>query len=145
MSAIVTALPTSRPFAPRAGRPAVRSTGQRHGRTVSSRSGLRVIRATDYRSHGSSRRRPSVAVMMLVGVAVVAAVALGGLFGARAAADSVTAGRPAEPLYVIAEPGDTLWSIAARIAPNASITEVVDQLVVLNGTSITAGQAVRVP
>jgi hypothetical protein len=145
MSAIVTALPTSRPFAPRASRPAARSTGRRYGLADSSRPALRVVRATEYRAHNPSRRRPSVAVMALVGVAVVAAVALGGLFGARAAADSVTAGRPAEPLYVIAEPGDTLWSIAARIAPNASITEVVDQLVVLNGTSITAGQAVRVP
>ena len=140
MSAIVTALPTSRSFAPRARRPAARRTDR-----GSSRPALRVVRATEYRASGASRRRLSVAIMALVGVAVVAAVALGGLFGARAAADSVTAGRPAEPLYVIAEPGDTLWSIAARIAPNASITEVVDQLVVLNGTSITAGQAVRVP
>ena len=140
MSAIVTALPTSRSFAPRASRPAARRID-----VGSSRPALRVVRATEYRASGASRRRPSVAIMALVGVAVVAAVALGGLFGARAAADSVTAGRPAEPLYVIAEPGDTLWSIAARIAPNASITEVVDQLVVLNGTSITAGQAVRVP
>lgn len=141
MSAIVTALPTSRPFAPRSSRPVAR----RHDHAGSTRPTLRVVRATEYRDAGISRRRPSVAVMVLVGVAVVAAVALGGLFGARAAADSVTAGRPVEPLYVIAEPGDTLWSIAARIAPNASITEVVDQLVVLNGTSITAGQAVRVP
>lgn len=140
MSAIVTALPTSRSFAPRASRPAARRTDR-----GSSRPAVRVVRATEYRASGTSRRRPSVAIMTLVGVAVVAAVALGGLFGARAAADSVTAGRPTEPLYVIAEPGDTLWSIAARIAPNASITEVVDQLVVLNGTSITAGQAVRVP
>ena len=145
MFSFVTPRPSSFLFAPGGARPGARTTGHRHVRTDSSRSGLRVVRATDYRSHGSSRRRPSVAVMALVGVAVVAAVALGGLFGARAAADSVTAGRPAEPLYVIAEPGDTLWSIAARIAPNASITEVVDQLVVLNGTSITAGQAVRVP
>ena len=140
MSAIVTALPTSRSFAPRASRPAARRID-----VGSSRPALRVVRATEYRASGASRRRPSVAIMALVGVAVVAAVALGGLLGARAAADSVSAGRPAEPLYVIAEPGDTLWSIAARIAPNASITEVVDQLVVLNGTSITAGQAVRVP
>lgn len=140
MSAIVTALPTSRSFAPRASRPAARRID-----VGSSRPALRVVRATEYQAPGISRRRPSVAIMALVGIAVVAAVAFGGVFGARAAADSVTAGRPAEPLYVIAEPGDTLWSIAARIAPNASITEVVDQLVVLNGTSITAGQAVRVP
>lgn len=145
MSAIVTALPTSRSFAPRASRSTARSAGSRNRLAGGSRPVARVVRATEYRSHTASRRRPTVAVMGLVGAAVVAAVALGGLFGARAAADSVTAGRPAEPLYVIAEPGDTLWSIAARIAPNASITEVVDQLVILNGTSITAGQAVRVP
>jgi Tfp pilus assembly protein FimV len=139
MSAIITALPTSRSFAPR------RTAASRHPVVRSAAPATsRVVRATEYRAH-SATRRPSVGVMALVGLAVVAAVALGGLFGARAAADAVTAGRPTEPVYVIAEPGDTLWSIAARIAPNASITEVVDQLVVLNGTSITAGQAVRIP
>ena len=140
MSAIITALPTSRSFAPR------RTAASRHSVVRSAAPATsRVVRATEYRAHSATRRRPSVGVMALVGLAVVAAVALGGLFGARAAADAVTAGRPTEPVYVIAEPGDTLWSIAARIAPNASITEVVDQLVVLNGTSITAGQAVRIP
>jgi hypothetical protein len=66
------------------------------------------------------------------------------LFGASAAADG-SAGRSVAPKYVVAQPGDTLWSIGERIAPNASITEVVDELVRLNGTSISSGQLVRIP
>jgi nucleoid-associated protein YgaU len=46
---------------------------------------------------------------------------------------------------VIAESGDTLWAIAQRIAPNTKITEVVDQLVLMNGDQITTGQLVRIP
>ena len=45
----------------------------------------------------------------------------------------------------MAQPGDTLWSIGERIAPNAPISEVVDQLVRLNGTAITSGQLIRIP
>jgi len=141
MSAIITALPRSQSVVSRSGYGAGRS-----------RSGvqLRAVHPATYRARRAvatpmAHRRPSVAVLAVVAVAIAGAVALGGLFGARAAADAVAPGRPVAPLYVIAEPGDTLWSIAARIAPHASITEVVDQLVVLNGTSITAGQAVRVP
>jgi hypothetical protein len=142
MSAIITALPTSR---------SIVAPGARRGGPIRvSDQPLRAVHPATYRARHTAvrptaHRRPSVGVMALIAIVVAAAVALGGLFGARAAADAVSPGRAAAPLYVIAEPGDTLWSIAARIAPHASITEVVDQLVVLNGTSITAGQAVRVP
>jgi Tfp pilus assembly protein FimV len=78
--------------------------------------------------------------------AVAAAVLLSmfSLFGASAAADG-SAGRFAAPKYVVAQPGDTLWSIGERIAPNAPISEVVDHLVRLNGTAITSGQLIRIP
>ena len=41
--------------------------------------------------------------------------------------------------------GDTLWAIARRIVPVGSITDLVDQLVVMNGDEIVAGQEVRLP
>jgi nucleoid-associated protein YgaU len=66
------------------------------------------------------------------------------LFGTSATADS-SVGQAFAPKYVVAQPGDTLWSIGERIAPNAAITEVVDELVRLNGTKISAGQLVRIP
>jgi Tfp pilus assembly protein FimV len=54
-------------------------------------------------------------------------------------------GQLVEPRTVIAQPGDTLWAIAQRVAPQANISELVDELVRLNGDAIVAGQLVRIP
>jgi hypothetical protein len=90
------------------------------------------------------RRRRAGVTAAVVSVSLAAAITVFSLFGASAAADG-SAGRPVAPKYVVAQPGDTLWSLGQRIAPNASITEVVDELVRLNGTTIQAGQLVRIP
>jgi len=55
------------------------------------------------------------------------------------------AGQSIEPRTVIAQPGDTLWAIAKRVAPQANISDLVDQLVRINGDAIVAGQLVRIP
>lgn len=68
-----------------------------------------------------------------------------GIFGGAARADENTPDRVFAPRVVIAQPGDTLWAIARRIAPVGNITELVDQLVLMNGAEITAGQEVRLP
>ncbi|MEO7556590.1 MAG: LysM peptidoglycan-binding domain-containing protein [Acidimicrobiales bacterium] len=50
---------------------------------------------------------------------------------------------PAGATYVV-QPGDTLWSIARRLAPNVDITAAVDRLAELNGSSaIQIGQRLR--
>lgn len=90
------------------------------------------------------RRRRTGAVATVVAIALAAVISVFSLFGSSAIAVD-TAGRDLAPKYVVAQPGDTLWSIGERIAPNASITEVVDELVRLNGTSISSGQLVRIP
>lgn len=90
------------------------------------------------------RRRRTGAVATVAAVALVAVISVFSLFGGSAMAGD-TAGRDLAPKYVVAQSGDTLWSIGQRIAPNASITEVVDELVRLNGTSISSGQLVRIP
>lgn len=90
------------------------------------------------------RRRLGVAVAAL-GLLAVAIFGLVGVFGGSARADENTPGRISTPRVVIAQPGDTLWAIARRIAPVGSITELVDQLVRMNGDNITAGQEVRLP
>ncbi|MFZ9421957.1 MAG: LysM peptidoglycan-binding domain-containing protein [Ilumatobacteraceae bacterium] len=90
------------------------------------------------------RRRRTGAVATLAAVAMAAVISVFSLFGSSAMAGD-TAGRDLAPKYVVAQPGDTLWSIGQRIAPNASITEVVDELVRLNGTAISSGQLVRIP
>ena len=90
------------------------------------------------------RRRRTGAVATVAAVALAAVISVFSLFGGSAMAGD-TAGRELAPKYVVAQSGDTLWSIGQRIAPNASITEVVDELVRLNGTSISSGQLVRIP
>lgn len=90
-------------------------------------------------------RRRRLGLMGLVAtVFMVAGLSVFSLFGSSAAADG-TVGKATAPKFVVAQAGDTLWSIGQRIAPNAAITEVVDELVRLNGTTIQAGQLVRIP
>ncbi|MGI9029230.1 MAG: LysM peptidoglycan-binding domain-containing protein [Ilumatobacteraceae bacterium] len=53
---------------------------------------------------------------------------------------------PAAPLHVVAEPGDTLWSIAEEHHGTSGFRSYLDTLIQLNGgTAIQAGQAVRLP
>ena len=77
-------------------------------------------------------------LVMVTGISVVS------LFGTSASADGLN-GQSTAPKFVVAQTGDTLWSIGERIAPNAAITEVVDELVRLNGSTIQTGQLVRIP
>jgi Tfp pilus assembly protein FimV len=88
------------------------------------------------------RRRRAMVSLALAALAVTVSFAM---LDTSAAADRPTAENLATPKFVIAESGDTLWAIAQRIAPNSNITEVVDQLVLMNGDQITTGQLVRIP
>lgn len=90
------------------------------------------------------RRRltAAFAVLLLLAVSIFSLVAV---FGGPAKATEFTSGQGSTPHVVIAQPGDTLWAIARRIVPVGSITELVDQLVVMNGDEIVAGQEVRLP
>ncbi len=89
------------------------------------------------------RSRRLGAIAAVTAVAVAAMLSVFSLFGGSAAAENSS--RATAPKYVVAQPGDTLWLIGQRIAPNASITEVVDELVRLNGTAIASGQLIRIP
>ena len=90
------------------------------------------------------RRRLAAALTALVLLAV-SIFGLVSVFGGSAPAGQSTSSQASMPHVVIAQPGDTLWAIARRIAPVGSITKLVDQLVVMNGDEIVAGQEVRLP
>lgn len=47
--------------------------------------------------------------------------------------------------YVVALTGDTMWSIAQRVDPYGNITLLVDQLVIINGGTVTPGQKILLP
>ena len=83
-----------------------------------------------------------VATMLILGVVIAGVI---GSTGTTAQADQAVAGQSIEPRTVIAQPGDTLWAIAQRVAPQANISDLVDELVRLNGDAIVAGQLVRIP
>jgi nucleoid-associated protein YgaU len=83
-----------------------------------------------------------VAAMLVLGVVIAGVI---GATGTSAQADQAVAGQSVEPRTVVAQPGDTLWAIAQRVAPQANVSELVDELVRLNGDAIVAGQLVRIP
>jgi Tfp pilus assembly protein FimV len=46
----------------------------------------------------------------------------------------------------VVAPGDTLWSIAAQVAPHADVRDTVERLVELNGDGpIVVGEELRLP
>jgi LysM repeat protein len=96
-------------------------------------------------SRGVYARRRLAAVGLLVAILALAVTAVVGATGSPAEADLTVAGAAMEPQYIIAQPGDTLWAIAQRIAPLANTADLVDELVRLNGDQIAAGQQVRIP
>ena len=55
--------------------------------------------------------------------------------------------RPAPSIHYVVEPGDTLWSIARRVAPGRDPRPVVDAMVEANDLrgGLQAGQELSVP
>ena len=108
-------------------------------------------------------RRRLLAVTLVVTACVVAFLLVGaistGLAGGghpssaagasspTSAAAASAAGVAAAPVsYRLVQPGDTLWSIAASIAPHSDLRRTVDRLVAANGNGpLTVGQHLRLP
>ena len=100
------------------------------------------------------RRRQIVAAVVLIATLLLVAAAVARIAGdpsptspsSPTSAAAPSAAGVAAPPTVIVEPGDTLWSIAAEVAPGVDVRVVVDRLVALNGTApIVPGQQLEVP
>ena len=93
------------------------------------------------------RRRAVVGTMLAALVAVGLVTAHDVLAGSGGVPASAAVSLPAQArAHVVAEAGDTLWSIASAHHGDASITRYVDALVDLNGgATIQAGQEVVLP
>jgi Tfp pilus assembly protein FimV len=76
-------------------------------------------------------RRRFVAVALGLGLVVVVGQASAALGGSSLA----PAERRPQVETVVVEPGDTLWSIAQRLAPGSDPRDVVDALVQARGTT----------
>ena len=124
--------PASLPGARPASRPAARKSAQHPS----------MANTASVATYQRRRLVVLVAVMLILGVVIAGVI---GATGTTAQADQAVAGQSIEPRTVIAQPGDTLWAIAQRVAPQANISDLVDELVRLNGDAIVAGQLVRIP
>jgi LysM repeat protein len=93
-------------------------------------------------------RRRRLAVLAVLAVVLVAALLLANAVLARTAGGGTphpVAGT-SRAAVVIVQPGDTLWSIARRLHPEADVRLVVDQLVDLNGRApLAVGQRLQLP
>ena len=123
-----------------ASRPAVRPAARRSAQHPSL--ATNADNATSVATYQRRRLVVLVAAMLVLGVVIAGVI---GATGTSAQADQAVAGQSVEPRTVVAQPGDTLWAIAQRVAPQANVSELVDELVRLNGDAIVAGQLVRIP
>ncbi|MBM3718682.1 MAG: LysM peptidoglycan-binding domain-containing protein [Actinobacteria bacterium] len=114
--------------------------------TMSARRAPVAPASTERRSTGTTgpsltvfrRRRLTVAAVSLFSVFSV-------VLATTALATDPSADIPPAPRTLVARPGDTIWGIARQIAPSGDITELVDALILTNGSQIKAGQIVRIP
>jgi hypothetical protein len=90
-------------------------------------------------------RRGRLALVVLVAMLLGGLVALARSSASTASGPAPTSGtRPS----LVVQPGDTLWSIATKLAPNADPRETVQRIVDLNGmagTAVYAGEQLRLP
>ena len=91
-------------------------------------------------------RRGRVVLTMLVALPIVIGAMVFALNGGGAAATGEQTHVTFH--YVTVQSGDSLWSVASRIAPNADPRDVIADLVNLNGLSsavVTPGQQLAIP
>lgn len=87
------------------------------------------------------RRRRVVGTALAVAVASMVTIAM----GTSAIANEPGVGNQNVPRAIVVQQGDTLWEIARRIAPTGNISNLVDELVRINGADLQVGQIIRVP
>lgn len=118
--------------------------GREHSDTDSSGYGRRVV-GTRLRLTARGRR----VLAALTAIAVSALVTALVLFGAGQAQAGVGEGAPQDTfLTITVVPGDSLWSIAGRVAPTVDPRDVVDDIKRLNaldGADLNAGQRLAIP
>jgi len=94
-------------------------------------------------SPGVRRRRTMLAVLGLFALGL--ALPLGGTGGHSHATGSAPAGTPNAVAYTV-QPGDSLWSIAARVDPSADPRPLVAKLAAQIGSdTVQPGEQITVP
>jgi LysM domain len=122
--------------------PATRSTRTDLGRP--DRAPRRVARAGRTRTGLRLTRRGRLVVLLMF-LAAVLAVGVFALSGS--ATGSGERGEPVPVTMVQVESGDTLWSIATRVAPGEDPRDLIDEIEELNSLngSLPVGERIAVP
>jgi hypothetical protein len=90
---------------------------------------------------------PRQARLSLVWVLAVATVACAAVVGLGALAGSMEPTVPTTTTVVRVQPGESLWELAGRVAPESDTSAVVDRIRELNGVdgAVQPGQPLTVP
>ena len=94
------------------------------------------------------RRRRAVVALLLVALVAALTLLAGPALARLAGGDPSPAAGVSAPAtaQVVVQPGDTLWSIAAAVAPDADVRITVDRLIALNGgAALVPGQVLQIP
>jgi LysM repeat protein len=88
-------------------------------------------------------------VLSTLSFATMLAISLVSLFGiATASAKASNEATNSTTTQIVVAPGETLWTIAARVNPEIDPRAVIDQIMdlnVINGSNVYAGQVLLVP
>ena len=105
---------------------------------------LRQYRPRPARSHQRAVYRRRRVLAALVGLGLVLAMARAGVM--LGGSSLATSERLPHVQLLVAQPGDTLWSLAQRAAPGHDVRPIVDAMVKSRGTStVNADELVSVP
>ena len=106
---------------------------------------MRVNQSTNPSGLRLNRRGRLARTFVVLSLAVV----LASLFGFQAGAGTTdTVGTPTSFIEITAAPGDTLWSLATRMADGGDVRALVDEIASVNSLAtaeLQAGQKVRIP
>lgn len=116
-----------------------------HERVGRQRPPLRPVTAPPSRRRpgaGVLRRRRLVVLTVALALTVLLVAGVGQVLGASASAGAV----PAAPVVLVAQPGDSYWTLADQIYDGGDLRSAVDELVAANGgRELRAGDRIVLP
>ena len=119
--------------------------------TINSVGSSKVIDFQGFQANPSGRivlnRRGKLArTLVVLSLAIVAASVAGGQAGADTSKSTVAAADSF--ITVTVAPGDTVWSLASRVAPQGQAGALVSAIIEINSLGsgdVVAGQKIRIP
>ncbi len=116
--------------------------------SISASNYLMVSRVQKRRDPRAALKTAGSLRKLLPALVLLVAIALGFIGLSNQSAVATDSNAPVAVTFVTVEPGQSLWSIAERVAPNTDPREWIRQVMTLNamqGTDVVAGQRLVLP